>query len=253
MRRYIPISVIALLLVLIPVDIEVYHHRSLPQLDPVEQVRIPFEVQSYLQVFVVDEKIDLQSPVGAGVCVERKRLPLFDIGYCHTLSVSHVCVHVALGAHHEGGDFHPFLDLCMMVALHDFEGEANTVDLNPERYGTVYNYSAPLGAFEAGDHWMLPMFTRRLFGYVGSLKEHAITSVPVHQGSSGSAIYQNGALIGIVTQRNLAFEHYSYAVRSEYVAQYLSALGVRFHVRTGPDRIAGPPTDRTGKVSETGK
>lgn len=243
------------------------HNDTLPQNEPVSKQRtqepsatdetaLPPEVESYLQIFLVDQKRDINRPVGAGVCVDRGvvDLPVFgEQPYCRILSVAHVCSLIVLDDRHVGGDihghrfpvrvtdFHPFLDLCTMIAFHEFEDEARVIDLEPDRYGEAYNYSAPLGNFEAGDLWMLPMFTGHVLGHVGEIREHLLFSAPIHQGSSGSAVYQNGALIGVVTQRNRAFEHYSYAVRSAYIAQYLSIRGFEFEVRLEPGTVIYPP------------
>lgn len=230
--------------------------KPVVQPSPIPDPELPDEVQAYVQFLVVDDKEDLERPMGAGVCVERSSFdfPFFgEEHYCRVLSVAHVCVHIALDDRHEGGDihgnrfpvvvsnFHPFLDLCMVVAFHEFEEEMDTLELNPERYGEVYNYSAPLGVFEDGELWLLPMFTGRMLGYVGDLQEHLLMTTPIHQGSSGSAVYQSGDIVGVVTQRNIQFEHYSYVIRSEFIAQYLYSRGVDFSAEISPERIAPPP------------
>lgn len=215
------------------------------------QSQLPSEIEAYMQVWLTHQKDWADAmPVGAGVCVDRREISFFGFQQeaCFVLSVEHVCDNIN-PQQYEGGDvyghrfpikvvaIHPVVDLCLILAYHGFESEIHTLDTTPPRYAEVYNYSAPLGTFRDGELWTLPLFTGIVHGYSGSLREHLITSVPVHQGSSGSALYYQGHLVGLVSQRNTAFEHFSYAIRSAYVAQFLNYSGISFEVEDSTEEF----------------
>lgn len=126
-------------------------------------------------------------------------------------------------------------DLCLIVAIGDWGGEALTQLVDPNTipdYARIENYGNPYGRFqgEDGEREGEPrerFVTFRNEGFFAGIWSdyffaHNITS---ESGQSGSAILYEGSLLGIVMARDRRSPHIGYAVRGDVVYRFLSDNG----------------------------
>jgi len=136
-------------------------------------------------------------------------------------------------------DYDRSIDLCLITVESEWEAVTTRL-LAPsaiELWDPLENYSNPTGT-RVGQRLLLSGNTRarypeyqalfRYDGYYAGVYNEivAANSMPVTGGQSGSGVFLDGALIGVVSQGETDFHHILFSVRGDVINEWLLEHGV---------------------------